>query len=65
MTVNAKVRPAVDSAAAKMWGRLLNAKLDELRAEKTRLSCYPFAVASSTSIRDPARPARRRVAYLA
>jgi integrase len=34
MTVYAKVRPAMDSAAAEMWGRLLNAKLDELRAEK-------------------------------
>jgi integrase len=34
MTVYAKVRPAMDAAAAEMWGRLLDAKLDELRAEK-------------------------------
>jgi integrase len=34
MTVYAKVRPAMDSAAAEMWGRLLNSKLEELRAEK-------------------------------
>ena len=34
MTVYAKVRPAMDSAAAEMWGRLLDAKLDELRAEQ-------------------------------
>jgi hypothetical protein len=34
MTVYAKVRPAMDSGAAEMWGRLLNAKLDEMRAEK-------------------------------
>jgi integrase len=34
MTVYAKVRPAIDSAAAEMWGRLLDAKLDELRDQK-------------------------------
>jgi integrase len=34
MTVYAKVRPAMDSAAAEMWGRLLEAKLDELRDQK-------------------------------
>jgi hypothetical protein len=28
------VRPALDSAAAEMWGRLLEAKLDELRDQK-------------------------------
>jgi integrase len=33
MTVYAKVRPAIDSAAAEMWGRLLDAKLDELREQ--------------------------------
>jgi integrase len=31
MTVYAKVRPAIDSAAAEVWGQLLEAKLDELR----------------------------------
>lgn len=30
MTVYAKVRPAVDSAAAELWGRLLQEKLAEL-----------------------------------
>jgi integrase len=34
MTVYAKVRPAIDSAAAEMWGRLLEAKLDEVRGQK-------------------------------
>jgi hypothetical protein len=28
------VGPAIDSAAAEMWGRLLEAKLDELRGQK-------------------------------
>lgn len=34
MTVYAKVRPAIDSAAAEMWGQLLNLKLRELREEQ-------------------------------
>lgn len=33
MTVYGKVRPAVDSAAADLWGQLLAQKLDALRAE--------------------------------
>jgi hypothetical protein len=32
MTVYAKVRPAVDAAAAELWGAMLQGKLDELRA---------------------------------
>jgi integrase len=32
MTVYAKVRPAIDAAAAEMWGQMLQTKLDELRA---------------------------------
>jgi hypothetical protein len=32
MTVYAKVRPAVDAAAAELWGRLLDEKLQQLRA---------------------------------
>jgi integrase len=32
MTVYAKVRPAIDAAAAEMWGHMLQTKLDELRA---------------------------------
>ena len=35
MTVYAKVRPAVDSAAAELWGRLLQEKVSELRALAT------------------------------
>jgi len=31
MTVYAKVRPAVDSAAAELWGRLLQEEMFELR----------------------------------
>jgi len=31
MSVYAKVRPAVDAAAAEMWGQILNDKLEELR----------------------------------
>ena len=31
LTVYAEVRPAIDAAAAEMWGQLLEAKLDELR----------------------------------
>jgi integrase len=31
MTVYAKVRPAVDSAAAALWGHLLQEKLSQLR----------------------------------
>jgi integrase len=31
MSVYAKVRPAVDAAAAEMWGHILNDKLEELR----------------------------------
>ena len=31
MTVYAKVRPAIDAAAAEMWGQMLRSKLDELR----------------------------------
>jgi integrase len=34
MIVYAKVRPAVDSAAAEMWGRILNDKLADLRRSK-------------------------------
>jgi integrase len=33
MSVYAKVRPAIDSAAAEMWGQLLDSKLRELRDE--------------------------------
>jgi integrase len=33
ITVYAKVRPAVDSAAAEMWGQIFNHKLIELRAK--------------------------------
>jgi integrase len=33
MSVYAKVRPAIDSAAAEMWGQLLDSKLRELREE--------------------------------
>jgi integrase len=33
-TVYAKVRPAIDAAAAEMWGQLLDAKLDELRDQR-------------------------------
>jgi integrase len=31
MSLYAKVRPAIDSAAAEMWGQLLDSKLRELR----------------------------------
>ena len=34
MSVYAKVRPAVDAAAAEMWGRILNDKLVELRESR-------------------------------
>ena len=34
MGIYAKVRPAVDAAAAEMWGQILNDKLEELRASK-------------------------------
>lgn len=34
MGIYAKVRPAVDAAAAEMWGKILNDKLEELRKEK-------------------------------
>lgn len=34
MGIYAKVRPAVDAAAAEMWGQILNDKLKELRASK-------------------------------
>jgi integrase len=34
LTVYAKVRPAIDAAAAEMWGQLLEAKLDELRDQQ-------------------------------
>jgi integrase len=34
MIVYAKVRPAVDSAAAEMWGKILNDKLRDLRPSK-------------------------------
>jgi integrase len=34
MTVYAKVRAAIDPAAAEVWGRLLDAKIDELRNQK-------------------------------
>jgi hypothetical protein len=33
MSVYAKVRPAIDSAAAEIWGQLLDSKLRELRDE--------------------------------
>ena len=32
MTIYAKVRPAVDAAAAELWGRILEEKLQELKA---------------------------------
>ena len=36
MTVYAKVRPAVDSAAAELWGRLLQEKMFELRQVRAK-----------------------------
>jgi integrase len=36
MTVYAKVRPAVDSAAAELWGRLLDEELSELRGARVK-----------------------------
>jgi integrase len=35
MSVYAKVRPAIDAAAAEMWGQLIDSKLQELREQRT------------------------------
>jgi integrase len=37
MIVYAKVRPAVDSAAAEMWGKILDDKLRDLRGSNVPL----------------------------
>lgn len=51
MGIYAKVRPAVDAAAAELWGRLLAEKLDELRTTRAEVAPPPGGVAGSATAR--------------
>ncbi|MHB1930352.1 MAG: hypothetical protein ACYDEN_14250 [Acidimicrobiales bacterium] len=48
MGIYAKVRPAVDAAAAELWGRLLADKLEELK-----LTASPPAATAADRTGDP------------